>query len=366
MAVVVIKQPQRDIKTKKSKWNAVHQSITFEFQRQDFKVIKAIPSKYFANLKFNPCTDLYFDGLLPTVLKVNQNITYIVNGVKYTAKVITIKSKVLVIEKISNNTLNGGFLLLKDSYSSYYLEVNIYAVDATNTFEFIGTTKVTDNDKGEIKVNVQEWLQTKCIFRNDFKYDVLNQKQIGEGSQFNITWREVFDGKETNPFTILSNVNLFYWVNATKQVQESYSENMADYVPTIDNTRTDKAKFQSVFKKPTYFVGYPFSLNFIYSDNLENIEIRKREVTKNLNGTQIASTTDLLNMNSRGYSNRLMLKQGYTSSVKTIDVWLESNTVTTWSPVHWDEEYSELVFLPFEIFSPVTMPFVFRGPYNRE
>ncbi len=365
MAVVITKQPQRDIKTKKSKWNAVHQSITFEFQRQDLKVIKAIPSYEDGFGTSKPCTNLYFQGVLPTVLKEGQNITYIVNGVKYTTKIITIGSKFLVLEKILNTPLNGGFLVLKESYSNYYLEVNIYAVDSTNTFELIGTTKVTDNDKGEVKVNVQEWLQTKCIFKNDFKYNVLNQKQIGEGSQFNITWREVFEGKETNPFTLLSNVNLFYWINATKQVQESYSQNMAVYVPTIDNTRTDKAKFQSVFKKPTYFVGYPFSLNFIYSDNLENIEISRREVTKNLNGTQIASTTDLLNMNSRGYSNRLMLKQGYTSSVKTIDVWLESNTATIWSPIQWTEEYSISVFSPFEPFTPVTIPY-FRNPVSYE
>jgi hypothetical protein len=358
MAVVVIKQPQRDIKTKKSKWNAVHQSITFEFQRQDLKVIKAIPSYEDGFGTSKPCTNLYFQGGLPTVLKEGQNITYIVNGVKYTTKVITIEYKFLVLEKILNTPLIGGFLVFKESYSNYYLEVNIYAVDSTNTFELIGTTKVTDNDKGEVKVNVQEWLQTKCIFKNDFKYNVLNQKQIGEGSQFNITWREVFEGQETNRFTNLLNVNLFYWVNATKQVQESFSQNMAVYVPTIDNTRTDKAKFQSVFKKPTYFVGYPFSLNFIYSDNLENIEIRRREITKNLNGTQIASTTDLLNMNSRGYSNRLMLKQGYTSSVKTIDVWLESNTATIWNPVQWNEGYSSGVFKPFEPFTPVTMPFI--------
>lgn len=364
MAVVITKQPQRDIKTKKSKWNAVHQSITFEFQRQDLKVIKAIPSVIDGTAI--PCTNLYITGSIPTTLKDGQIITYIVNNVKYTAKVITIDyPNIIYVEKILNTPLNGGFLVLKESYSNYYLEVNIYAVDATNTFELIGTTKVTDNDKGEVKVNVQEWLQTKCIFKNDFKYNVLNQKQIGEGSQFNITWREVFEGQETNPFTLLSNVNLFYWVNGTKQVQESFSQNMAVYVPTIDNTRTDKAKFQSVFKNPTFFVGYPFSLNFIYSDNLENIEIKRREITKNLNGTQIASTTDLLNMNSRGYSNRLMLKQGYTSSVKTIDLWLESNTATIWNPVQWNEGYSSGVFKPFEPFTPVTIPY-FRNPVSYE
>jgi hypothetical protein len=70
-------------------------------------------------------------------------------------------------------------------------------------------------------------------------------------------------------------------------------------------------------------------------------------------------------MNSRGYSNRLMLKQGYTSNVKTIDVWLESNSATIWSPIQWTEDYSHEVFSPFEPFSPVTIPY-FRDRYVYE
>jgi hypothetical protein len=115
---------------------------------------------------------------------------------------------------------------------------------------------------------------------------------------------------------------------------------MGSFVPTFDNTRTDKAKFQSVFNKPTYFVGYPFSLNFIYSDNMLNYQVIRKETTKDINGTTIATTSDNLNMNNRLYANRLMLKQGYTSNVKTIDIWLEAND-TDPIPVRWDDgEYA--------------------------
>jgi hypothetical protein len=99
---------------------------------------------------------------------------------------------------------------------------------------------------------------------------------------------------------------------------------MGSYVPTYDNARTDKAKFQSVFKRPTYFVGYPFSLNFIYSDNMTNSQLTRKEQTKDINGNTISNTTDNMNMAFRFTANRLMLKQGYTSNVKTVDIWLDA------------------------------------------
>ena len=267
-----------------------------------------------------------------------------------------------MIDKISNSQLSGGVVILNESYSSYYLEVQIHGVNASNTFELLGSTKVTSNDKGEIKVNIQEWLQTKAIFKNLFKYDTINQRQIGEGSQFNITWREIFNGDTTKKtYSTLSDVNVFYWVNGTKQVQEAFSQNMADYVTTIDDARTNKAKFQSVFEKPTYFVGYPFSLNFIYSEQLTNIDIKRREITRNINGVQIASTTDLIDMGGRGFSNRLMLKQNYTSNVKTVDVWLEAYTQTIYNPIHWEDDYSNDVFGAFGEWNSINLPFYYTN-----
>ena len=105
--------------------------------------------------------------------------------------------------------------------------------------------------------------------QNDFLYNKINSKQFGEGSKFNIQIRENYNGISGKYSSLSTNSALFY-SNSAKQIQEQYGYNMAEYVPTYDATRTVKAKFQSVFKRPTYFVGYPFSLNFLYSDNMLN------------------------------------------------------------------------------------------------
>lgn len=357
MALVVTKYPQISIKAKTSKWSAVHHPITFEFQRQDLQVKKAITGLH---LGYYNVTKIYVNGNIPTTLKVGQYITYVVNNKSYKTKVVSITSNVYIsVDRISSTQLNGGYLIFNEAYNSYYTEVQIWGVNSSNTFELIGTTKCASNDSGQIKVNVQEWLQTESVFQNKFTYNKINQSQLGEGGQFNITWREIFNGVTTNAnYSLLNPIYIFYWVNASKQIKDIYSQNMADYNLTNDTSRTNKAKFLSVFDKPTYFAGYPFSLSFIYSETLENKALRRREHTKNINGTQIANTTDLLDMGGRGFVNRLMLKQSYTSNIKTIDVWLEIDaTATIYTPIHWDDDYSSEVFSPWGTLNEVNTPF---------
>ena len=71
-------------------------------------------------------------------------------------------------------------------------------------------------------------------------------------------------------------------------------------------------------------------------------------------------------MTERGFVNRLMLKQSYTSAVKSVDLWLETSAyVTTKNPVHWREDYSQEVFGAFDSFTPISLPF-FRNLYSYE
>jgi hypothetical protein len=69
-----------------------------------------------------------------------------------------------------------------------------------------------------------------------------------------------------------------------------------------------------------------------------NYQVTRKEQTKDLNGNIIATTTDNLNMASRLYANRLMLKQGYTSNIKTLDIWLESNVAVV-VPNTYERDY---------------------------
>jgi len=331
--ISIKKNPSILINGQKSNWFPAHQPITFEMQRVDATVLQ----------KYNVGgTEIHFklNKTIPTSVITGQKVYYIQG----------IYSKILTVKSVSGNYLkvaydssllggSNGIFIFIDAYKGHYIETKVSFINGS-TYETIGSIKNKTDNFGIARVSVQELLSTKTINQNNFLYDAINKHQFGEGSKFNIQIREVFNGVAGN-YTSLTDANVLYYTNSSNQIQDKYGYNMGSYVPTFDNARTDKAKFQSVFNRPTYFVGYPFSLNFIYSDNMLNYQVIRKETTKDINGITIATTTDNLNMNSRLYANRLMLKQVYTSNVKTIDVSLEADE-TLPVPVMWDNDlYSE-------------------------
>lgn len=328
--ISIKKNPSILINGHKSNWFPAHQPITFEIQRTDAIVLQ----KYNVN-----GTEIHFklNKTIPSTVLTNQKVYYI-QGIY--SKILTVKSVSANYLKVAydSSLLGGanGIFIFSDAYKGYYMETKVSFINGS-TYEAIGSIKNKTDNFGIARVSIQELLSTKCINQNDFLYNAINKHQFGEGSKFNIQIREVFNGIVGN-YTALTDANVLYYTNSSNQIQDKYGYNMGSFVPTYDNNRTDKAKFQSVFNRPTYFVGYPFSLNFIYSDNMKNYQVIRKETTKDINGATIATTTDNLNMNSRLYANRLMLKQGYASTVKTIDISLEADE-TLPVPVMWDNDF---------------------------
>lgn len=324
MSISIKSKPTVLINGQKSNWFPAHQPITFEIQRVDATVL----SKYNVSGK-----EIHFklNINIPITVKAGQKVHYIQGTY---SKTLTIKGISGNILKFSyDSTLLGGVIgsfIFAEAYKGHYIETQVSFVNGSK-YEIIGSVKNKTDIFGIAKVSIQEMLSTKCINQNNFNYNAINLHQFGEGSRFNIQIREVFNGI-IGTYTALNDANVLYYTNSAKQIQEKYGYNMGNYVPTIDDSRTDKAKFQSVFNRPTYFVGYPFSLNFIYSDNMLNYQLVRKEQTKDINGTTIVTTTDNLSVNSRYYANRLMLKQNYTSNIKTLDIWIETNGSTSQNP----------------------------------
>ena len=319
--ISITKNPTVYINGNKSKWYPAHQPITFEVQRID----AIVKSKYM----FQNETHINLMSDIPSTVKVGQNINYIQGIYVKTRTIIGIGSDKRTLKFAKDITLIGGVpghVIFTDAYSSYFIETKVFYIRSMS-YEEIGTLKNKTDNSGVAKISVQELLSTKCINQNNFLYNAINQAQFGEGTKFNISIREVINGVAGN-YSTLSDANVLYFTNSINQIQDKYGYNMGSYVPTYDNARADKAKFQSVFKRPTYFVGYPFSLNFIYSDNMTNSKLNRIEQTKDINGNVVANTTNELNMAHRFTANRLMLKQGYTSNVATVDVWLDAGVPT--------------------------------------
>jgi hypothetical protein len=348
MSLDVVKQPIININGQSSKWNSVHQPVIFELQRRDFNLVYQQKVSGYVRLKIM--------GTIPSVVKVGHRLKFRTLGKVNEAKITQIiQPNVIVTDSTINGTVYTGDVIFSESYKNYYVEVEVFGVDKSDNYISLGTSRNTSGKDEIAKISIQEWLRTLTTFENEFAYNALNKAMKNEGGKFNIRYREVYNGVAT-AYSSLSTLNVFYWTNSVKQLQEKHGQNMADFVPMVGNVRDEGAKFQSVFKRPTYFVGYPFSLNFIYSDNLLNYQLIKKEKTKNVNGSQIAVTSDNLSMAQRVAVNRLMLKGSYTSNVKTVDVWLEYGDVNTDSALGTGVIFTESVFNPFTPLDAVRVP----------
>lgn len=348
MSLQVIKQPLVNINGHLSKWNSVHQSIEFQLQRNDFGLTYRQKVSGYVRLKIN--------GSIPSSVQVGHTLSFKTLNVVKTAKITQlIQPNIIVTDSTVSGTVYGGSVNFTESYKNYFVETEIFGVDASNTYVSLGISRNTPTPEGIVKVSIQEWLRTQTEFENEFTYNAINKLIRSEGTRFNIRYRENYNGN-TYAYSTLSSLNLFYWINSAKQIQEVYGSNMGAYVPTMDNARTDKAKFQSVFKRPTYFPGYPFSMNFIYSDNLTTYQIVRKEKTYNVNGTLIAETSDNLLMSQRQNANRLMLKEGYTSNVHSIDLWLESGALNPNDAFNNNGIFTPAVFNPFKPLESIFLP----------
>jgi hypothetical protein len=351
MGFAIIKRPVQLINGHQSKWAPVHQPITFEVERLDMSItnVKGIFSggklSHLRITLLNPYNINYFNFKIGDKIKV-LNATQVV----YTISNIINSLNSFDVKYIGGNIPSiGDFLIFLDSL--YYLEMRVVYIQNNLQYKEIGALKAKTDSNGIARFNVQELLSTKTINQNDFLYNKINEGQWGEGARFNVQIRQWLYLNTSIPNTVnnysdLVNSNVFYYTNSANQIQNEYGYNMGEYVPTYDATRTDKAKFQSVFKKPTYFPNYPFSLNFIYSDNMKNFQIYKTEETKDINGNVITTIDTNLDIAHRELGNRLMLAQNYTSNIKSLDIFISTDGVEIIKDDYFEEEYLDGTIAP--------------------
>lgn len=321
MSISVIETPNTDVNGHVSKWQAVHEPIEYTLERQD----QQVQTKYKPGLS---TVRVQVVGSIPVEVEIGQRILW-VSGTNSEVFTITgFSGSIIITDGLTPGTVVGGHVVYLDGYNDYFVETEIMVV-TPNGYSSLGTMRNKTDLNGKAKINVASYLKTICIYQNNFDYDVLNKSVEFESGQYNIRFREIYNGIEqplSNPFGAIQ-----YFTNSSKQILEIYGANMGDYVPTLDATRTDKAKFLSVFDKPTRFKNMPFSLSFIYSDNLLNEEIQSNQTGLDLNEGTIGNDTEVLNHLERQAVNRLMLIDVLTDSTKTIELYLETtgNTIIT-------------------------------------
>jgi len=333
-----------------SKWNAVHHAIQFEMQRKD-KTLQSVAfySSSIVTLQINGTVEgsvgdtVYFSSGVHVGTGTIQAIIY--SGLPYS---------IIRVNYVATSTSTGigGFINFVSARPNYYVETKIYGVDETPAYFEIGTSINRPNETGLLKVDAAAFLKTIVSYQDTFKYNQLNKSDASQGGQFNIQYRESWTGT-TGSWSGISSVNLYYYVNAAKQIQQVYGSNMGEYVPFDTAFTTEpKAKFLSDFNKPTYFPGYPFSLSFIYSDAVAGSQLVKFEQQKDINDGTVSTNSFDLDPSYLQQVNRLMLEEDYDCATKEVDVWLQTDGVACREYVLTDyvaEDYVEELCGPIEV-----------------
>lgn len=342
MSVQLLKKPEKAINGHLSKWNAAHQPIEFQLQRQDSSVV--MKYKYSSP---GALVRIKLSSNVPSGVQVGQKIFYqSPNGSSYNWTILEISGNVIGTNGTISGTVYGGFVNFLDARRNYFIETQIYFVNSSNAFEYLGTARHRVDEKGIANVNIQRWIKTACVYENTFKYNAINKAIAGEGGKFSIRIQENYNNQK---FILGPFLSLGYWTNSAQQVLSKYGSNMGEYVPTLDASRPEKAKFLTSFKRPTYFKGYPFSISFIYSDNLSNLQVIRKESQRTINDQEVVLNSDNVNPTQRFFVNRLMLKGDYPSSVKKVNLWLETGAILTASNIEYSSGYSNGdIFAPFD------------------
>jgi hypothetical protein len=353
--ISITKYPTRNIEgspSKPSKWVAAHNPIIYEMVRQDYIVTSIQQSVNDGEIIVNLASPI----TSPDTVAAND-VIYIKAGVY--DKIVTVKS----VPSATKITLLHEFLGTGTGYinlsirENYHLDIEVLAVE-NNKYYVLGSLSATPDIKGNLKINIQEWVRQLAGYENDYNYTSLNKKDRKLSDTFNIRFVEVWEdnlGNDLSTAPITPSGRMFFG-NAAMQIGDTYGQNLGDFVPVPSGSPA--ALFLSGFESPTKFRGYPFDLQFIYSDNISGFQVERNVEEYDINGTNLSvGYSGILANTEAKFINRVKINEP-DADAKTIQAWIQiDNSVTavsTYATNHTTNYWQQINLSLSEPESPTT------------
>ena len=332
MSLTSVSTPLKDVgqdsllTVMQSAWVALHNPIIWKYIRKDFVMVDVVVSGEKATVTFNS-PDAYKFSLIET-----GDLFYISNATVTGTFVVehTSGSDQIVIfldgAGYANGTYNLGYAN-NNSLAGYRIEAEILTfTDDPTDDAVLAVTDWQPFTDGTLTIDISSWLKRELTMRDGFDYttDYANDEFAWGGFHFKV--RERFTDEYDEPSWI-SDTTDYYWVNAVKQLQDQYGQNMAKYVPFYSTDGGWYAKFLTKFVNPVYFPGLPFDLSCIVSEKLVSLNLEFSFANYDVNGTVFGFgvNTDITNdvgvtrlnvaglINDDQYSATIYLKEDGTS-----------------------------------------------------
>jgi hypothetical protein len=298
----------------RSYWVASGNPIIFTYQRKDIAITTITNGN--GKAKVNMAS-------VPSDAAVGQQTYIFNNGYVGASEILLVGVGFIVIDMNYIGSSSGGYLNLTGARNGFYMDVNIYALVFPEVL--IGNFKYYDDPTGLITVDMQGAIDSYMDLDQGYDYSLINDRDYGKSFSFDFEYRENWRGN--TPSVYGSRSDPYFAIKAVKQIGDLYGSNMRAYMPDIATDPVNEqyiAKFLTVFERPVYFEGYPFTVSFLYNHTLAAYFLIRKEQEKDVNGNDLGGETSAtLLYEPRTYLNRLNNRKGYDSDVEAFQIWLE-------------------------------------------
>lgn len=333
--ITITKRPERFHKKytdKFSRWNCSRHPFLFEFLRQDM-IVSGI-SNNGGNIAFSISLFQH-----PDAIQIVQGEQVYFSALDGVFNVLSSQQvfffQLIVIDAPFDPNITTAFINLMKR-KNYFIEVNINGLNAITNQDGVsfGTARITPNAKGVARLDVQNFLNGFVSKENLFQYNVLSARDLAPYGSFTFTFREVYrDSKNV----ALNDKTTYFFIDATKYLLEDYGQNLCDFTPfnlnanNYDTILVQRAKFLCDFERPTYFVGYPFSLSYINTGEVAR-SLNAFERQRNEQNTVLSTVSqDLTQFFDVDGVYRLTLQESANATpyvnASVVEVWLRISSV---------------------------------------
>lgn len=181
------------------------------------------------------------------------------------------------------------------------------------------------DQSGKIYFEASTLLRNLVSCDDSFFYDQLNYADKEKSGWVELKIYSDWDGLSES---ILDNQATLTTIYAAMQPGNKGGSNMVRFF-TVD-TDSGSTKYLTNFKRPKYFIGFPFDLSFYYSLGLLlSGGLQKTETIILQDGSTGATTDFPLLFSERFYLNRLMMSGGYGTAAKSVKVQMNHFSLTS-------------------------------------
>lgn len=203
--------------------------------------------------------------------------------------------------------------------ATYYLRVRVFEY-GSNTL--LADLSVRPIRVGDMRVDVSRYVRSylESSYTPNFTGRI-NDAELKSVLRFYITYQENFiDG--TTGSLISDGANYINAALSAKQIGQQYGQNMRDYTPLLRDGLV--AKFLTEFETPVKWNGWPFTLSFIYSEDIIGQEVKRIETNLNINKAFISDGETQLDRSKANKINWVKISDNISENIKYINAKLRT------------------------------------------